>query len=114
LSNAYALVASPLFKLSQQRLAAFLTKRYSSTLAGNTLANIRQRLKQDLAVQPRLAPISERLLALGITEYRQWQVDEHNIVFYRVDEQKQRIELLLLMDSRQNAPKLLFELMLLV
>lgn len=113
MSNTYTLVASPLFKLSQQRLAAFLTEKYSAALADNTLANIKQRLRQDLAAQPGLAPISERLLAIGITEYRQWQVDKHNMVFYRVDEQKQRIELLLLMDSRQNLQKLLFELNLL-
>ncbi|WP_019677511.1 hypothetical protein [Arsukibacterium perlucidum] len=114
MSNTYTLVASPLFKLSQQRLAAFLTEKDSATLADNTLANIKQRLQQDLTVQPRLAPISERLLALGITEYRQWQVDQHNMVFCRIDEQKQRIELLLLMDSRQNIQKLLFELTLLI
>jgi hypothetical protein len=48
------------------------------------------------------------------TDYRQWQVDQHNLLFYRLDEQNQRIELLLLMDSRQNLQKLLFELMLLV
>lgn len=114
MSNAYAIVASPLFKLSQQRLVAFLTEKYSATLTQNTLAHIKQRIKQDLATHPTLAPISERLLALGIADYRQWQVDQHNLLFYRVDGQKQRIELLLLMDSRQNLQKLLFELMLLV
>lgn len=114
MSNAYTLVASPLFKLSQQRLVAFLTEHYSASLASKTVAYIKQRLSQELPAQPKLAPISERLLALGITEYRQWQVDQHNMVFYRVDEQKQRIELLLLMDSRQNVQKLLFELMLLI
>jgi toxin ParE1/3/4 len=114
LSSTYTLVASPLFKLSQQRLAAFLTEKYSSALAQNTVANIKQRIKQDLAIQPSLAPVSERLLALGVADYRQWQVDQHNLLFYRLDEQKQRIELLLLMDSRQNVQKLLFELMLLV
>ena len=110
MSSTYTVVASPLFKLSQQRLAAFLTEKYSATLTQNTLMNI----KQDLATHPTLAPISERLLALGIADYRQWQVDQHNLLFYRLDEQKQRIELLLLMDSRQNLQKLLFELMLLV
>ncbi|HEY0922955.1 hypothetical protein [Rheinheimera pacifica] len=114
MSSAFAIVASPLFKLSQQRLAAFLTEKYSATLTQNTLMNIKQRIKQDLATHPTLAPISERLLALGIADYRQWQVDQHNLLFYRLDEQKQRIELLLLMDSRQNLQKLLFELMLLV
>lgn len=114
MSKTYTLVASALFKLSQQRLAAFLTEKYSANLARNTLAHIKQRIKQDLVSQPMLAPISERLLALGITEYRQWQLDQHNVVFYRVDNQQQRIELLLLMDSRQNVQKLLFELILLV
>ncbi|WP_027672283.1 type II toxin-antitoxin system RelE/ParE family toxin [Rheinheimera baltica] len=113
MSNAYAIVASPLFKLSQQRLTAFLTEKYSSTLAHSTLVHIKQRLQQDLATHPTLAPISERLLTLGIADYRQWQVDKHNLLFYRVDDQKQRIELLLLMDSRQNLQKLLFELNLL-
>ena len=114
MSSTYTLVASPLFKLSQQRLAAFLTEKYSATLTQNTLTNIKQRTKQDLAIHPTLAPISERLLALGVADYRQWQVDQHNLLFYRLDEQKQRIELLLLMDSRQNLQKLLFELMLLI
>jgi toxin ParE1/3/4 len=114
LSSTYTVVASPLFKLSQQRLAAFLTEKYSATLTQNTLMNIKQRIKQDLAKHSTLAPISERLLALGIADYRQWQVDQHNLLFYRLDEQNQRIELLLLMDSRQNLQKLLFELMLLV
>lgn len=114
MSSTYTVVASPLFKLSQQRLAAFLTEKYSATLTQNTLMNIKQRIKQDLATHPTLAPISERLLALGIADYRQWQVDQHNLLFYQLDEQKQRIELLLLMDSRQNLQKLLFELMLLV
>lgn len=113
MSNSYTIVASPLFKLSQQRLTAFLTEKYSSTLAQTTLVHIKQRLQQNLATHPTLVPISERLLSLGITDYRQWQVDQHNLLFYRLDDQKQRIELLLLMDSRQNLQKLLFELMLL-
>ncbi|MEO3677675.1 hypothetical protein ABGI61_01485 [Rheinheimera sp. FR7-31] len=55
-----------------------------------------------------MAPICKRLLALGGADYRQWQVDQHNLVFYRVDDAQKRIELLLLMDSRQNQQKLLF------
>ncbi|MEO3865211.1 hypothetical protein [Rheinheimera fenheensis] len=61
-----------------------------------------------LTSQPTLAPICKRLLALGGADYRQWQVDQHNLVFYRVDDAQKRIELLLLMDSRQNQQKLLF------
>ena len=113
MSSFYTIVASPLFKLSQQRLKAFLTEKYSSVLAQNTLANIKQRIKQDLTIHPTLAPISERLLALGVADYRQWQVDQHNLVFYRVDDAQKHIELLLLMDSQQNLQKLLFKLMLL-
>lgn len=45
------------------------------TLAKATLSNIKHRIKQDSAAQPSLAPVSERLLALGVADYRQWQVD---------------------------------------
>ena len=114
MSKPYAVVASPLFKLSQQRLRAFLTEQYSAALAKTTLAHIKHRIMQDLAAHPSVAPVSERLLALGIADYRQWQVDQHNMLFYQIDEAKKRIELLLLMDSRQSLQKLLFELMLLV
>ena len=114
MSKPYAVVASPLFKLSQQRLSAFLTEQYSAALAKTTLAHIKLRIMQDLVAHPSVAPVSERLLALGIADYRQWQVDQHNVLFYQIDEAKKRIELLLLMDSRQSLQKLLFELMLLV
>ncbi|RVU40171.1 hypothetical protein EOE67_07950 [Rheinheimera riviphila] len=113
MSNLYHIVASPLFKLSLQRLKAFLTTAFGEPLATATLTAIKQQISQQLPAQPELAPISERLLALGIPDYRQWQLDKHNLLFYRVNEAEQRIELLLVMDSRQSLRKLLFELNLL-
>lgn len=111
--NPFRIVASPLFKLSLQRLKAFLTSSFGDELATTTLATIQLQINQQLPTQPELAPISERLLELGIPDYRQWQLDKHNLLFYRVNEADQRIELLLVMDSRQSLRKLLFELNLL-
>ena len=56
---------------------------------------------------------SERLLDLGVQEYRQLTVDEHNIVFYRVDTIRKKVILLAVMDSRQSIGKLLHEVNLL-
>ncbi|MBU1437965.1 MAG: hypothetical protein KKF79_11405 [Gammaproteobacteria bacterium] len=111
--NPFQIVASPLFKLSLQRLKAFLTTAFGEELAATTLAFLQQQISQQLPTQPELAPISERLLALGIPDYRQWQLDKNNLLFYRVNNAEQRIELLLVMDSRQSLRKLLFELNLL-
>ncbi|OBP13114.1 hypothetical protein A5320_19880 [Rheinheimera sp. SA_1] len=117
MNNHYIIVASPLFKLSLQRLKAFLTAAASEQLATTKLADIQQQIGQQLPTQPptheELAPICERLLKLGIPDYRQWQLDNHNLLFYRVNAAEQRIELLLVMDSRQSLCKLLFELNLL-
>lgn len=113
MNNPFQIVASPLFKLSLQRLRAFLTTASGEPLATATLTAIQQQISQQLPTQPALAPISERLLAIGIPDYRQWQLDKHKLLFYRVNEAEQRIELLLMMDSRQSLRKLLFELNLL-
>lgn len=51
---------------------------------------------------PYSAPQSERLLELGLTEYRQLLVDNHNIVFFRVDESTKTVILLLVIDSKQD------------
>lgn len=109
----YSIVASSLFKLSQQRLKAFLTAKYSAMLAVEVLNSIKNQIQQQLPANPELAPVSERLIALGVNDYRQWTLDKHNMLFYRVNHSLQRIELLAVMDSRQNIRKLLFELMLL-
>jgi hypothetical protein len=113
LNNHYIIVASPLFKLSLQRLKAFLTTAGSEQHAATTLDTLQHQISQRLPVHPELALISERLLALGIADYRQWQLDQHNLLFYRINDAQQRIELLLVMDSRQSLRKLLFELNLL-
>lgn len=64
---------------------------------------------ENLPNNPYIAPISDRLIDLGIKDYRQGLIDEHNIVFYRVDEENKQIMLLTVMDSRQNIQKLLSE-----
>ena len=114
MTSGYTLVASPLFRLSRQRLQAFLTEKYSAELADKTLAGIKEQITTTLPTQPLIAPISERLFKLGLTEYRQWQLDKHNLLFYQVDTKQQQLDLLLLMDSRQNVQKLLYELTLLL
>lgn len=103
------IVASPIFKLSVQRFTAFLTEKYDSNFANEVLAEVKQHIQQQLADFPEIAPLSERLVALGIADYRQWQLDKHNLVFYRINHREQQLELLLLMDSRQSLRKLLFE-----
>lgn len=110
----YRVVASPLFKLSLRRFRAFLERSNSSQFATNTVLDIKRRIEQELSPNPELAPVSERLFALGLNEYRQWTLDEHNLVFYKVDSTQCRVELLLIMDGRQSVRKLLFELNLLI
>ncbi|MBL4910173.1 MAG: type II toxin-antitoxin system RelE/ParE family toxin [Alteromonadaceae bacterium] len=118
--NSYRLIATPVFKLSLQRLSHFLTRKFNGQLAQKNKQQLKQKLML-LTKQPYIAPISERLLELGICDYRQWLVDEHNIVFYRIDEQENyqqtnkqqtKIILLLVMDSRQGMQKLLYDLLL--
>jgi len=108
----YKIVASPTFKLCLNRLVYFLTKKYSSKCALDTKQHIRKAIGY-LADNPYLAPVSERLIDLGIKEYHQYLVDENNIVFYHVDEDKHQVILLAVMDSRQSIQKLLSEVMLL-
>lgn len=97
-----------------QRFRAFLTEKYGEHKAAKILIETQQCIRQHLPGTSEIAPISERLLALGITDYRQWQLDQHNILFYSVNQQQHQVELLLLMDSRQSLQKLLFELNLLL
>ncbi|MGM0905242.1 MAG: hypothetical protein ACQEVQ_01770 [Pseudomonadota bacterium] len=113
-NNNYAVVASTVFRLSLQRFRAFLTSKYSHSIALETIKSIRFRIETELPGKPEIAPISERFLGLGLTEYRQWVIDEHNLIIYKVNNPAAKIELLLIMDSRQSARKLLFEMNLLV
>lgn len=125
-NKAVKVVASPVFKLSLHRFRAFLSSRFGKHLADTTVAGIKKKLIDELPANPLIAPVSERLLELGLTEYRQWQIDEHNLIVYRLSEVKneaksdsannteKEVQLLLIMDSRQSLQKLLFELNLLL
>lgn len=108
----YEITASPYFKLSLKRLIHFMTVKYSSKLATETKRQIRNTIEENLPNNPYIAPISDRLVDLGIKEYRQYQMDEHNILFYQVNEDKKLIVLLTVIDSRQSIQKLLAEIML--
>ncbi|PHS19606.1 MAG: hypothetical protein COA86_03960 [Kangiella sp.] len=110
----YKIVTTPVFKLCLNRLLHFLKSKYSAQLATDTKEQIKKAIIQKLSENPFVAPISERLIDLGITEYRQVMVDEQNIVFYRIDEDQKEVTLLAVMDSRQSIQKLLSEVVLLV
>lgn len=109
----YRIIASPVSRLSVQRLKGFLSHHYSTELAEKTLHEVQQKVGQALSKHPHIAPVSERLLELGVQHYRQWHIDQHNIVFYRLDGSRKVVELLLIMDARQSLRKLLFEVNLL-
>lgn len=109
----YEIVASPVFKLCLQRLVHFLSLKFSPKLALETKQLIKNSVLENLSDNPYVAPISDRLVGLGIKEYRQYIIDQHNLVFYKVDEENRRITLLAVMDSRQSIQKLLSEVMLL-
>lgn len=109
----HTIVASQTFKSSVQRFRAFLSYKYGDEFAEQQVLLVRHNIAHHLAGNPDIAPISSRLLEIGITEYRQWLIDKHNLVFYKVEQGSKEVHLLALMDSRQNIQKLLFELMLL-
>ena len=113
-SEFYRVEASSVFKLSTRRFRSFIEHNYSESIADNVITNIKNRIKEQLPINPKIGPISERLLSLGIADYRQWLVDDYNLVFYKVDEANQKVELLLLMSTKQNIRKLLFEVNLLI
>ena len=110
----YTLVASDVFKHSLSRLRAFLSKKYDAEFAGKQIESLRNNIENKLCANPYIAPVSDRLLSLGMSEYRQWHVDEHNILYFRISEENKQIELLAVMDSKQSIQKLLFEIMLLI
>lgn len=106
----YAIKASPVFTLCVKKLNAFLTRKFGYSVADKAKRNIKHKVAQQLSDNPYSAPISERLSELGVLDYRQLQVDEHNIVFYRIEEDSKTVVLLLVIDARQGLGKLLFEL----
>lgn len=113
ITTKYQIKATPTFKLSLQKLTAFLTRKFSETLAKEVKQKIRERVEGQLSREPYSSPPSERLVELGIVDYRQLLIDEHNLVFYRVDDTTNTVVLMLVIDSRQDLAKLLFEINLL-
>jgi toxin ParE1/3/4 len=109
----YQIAASPIFKITLARFSAFLTRKYSASLASKTKKSVKSYIKKFLTINPHIGPPSERLIELGIKEYRQLTVDEHNIVFYRIDSVRKKVTLLAVMDGRQSIEKLLYEVNLL-
>ena len=108
----YKIVTSPIFKICLDRLVHFLEHKHSITKASETKQIIKKSILDNLSENPEIAPISQRLVKLGIKDYRQYMLDKHNIVFYRIDKANKKIILLAVMDSRQNIQKLLSEVML--
>ncbi len=104
------ITATHAFALSVARLRRFLSFRYSSEVADQTLSAAEAKVIRVLSEYPDIAPFSERLMTLGIGNYRQWQIDDHNLLFYSYDSATQTIELLLIIDSRQDIQQALFEL----
>jgi len=113
MTRPYKILATPYFKLSIQRLSHFLGKKYSPQHATDNKRVLQKKIKATLPENPHIAPISSRLIELGISEYRQWAIDDHNMIFYRISDEEGSVYLLLAMDSRQDIQKLLYELMLL-
>jgi len=109
----YEIVATPTFKLCLDRLIHFLETKYSPQKARKTKSHIKKVLAENLSKNLHIAPVSDRLIDIGITQYRQYSVDEHNMVFYRINESKKRVVLLAVIDSRQNIQKLLLDVLLL-
>lgn len=109
----YEIVATPAFKLCMDRFTCFLEIKYSAQKAQAIKLKIKKKLAANLPENPHIAPISNRLIELGIMDFRQYPVDGHNMVFYRINEDKKQLILLATMDDRQSIQKLLLEVMLL-
>lgn len=110
----YQIKATPVFKVTLLRLVAFLTRKYSEEFAQEVKKGIKRYIQNHLTDNPLLGPPSDRLLELGIKEYRQVLIGDYNILFYRVDESLKEVNLLAVMDSRQSIDRLLHEVHLLL
>lgn len=108
MSEAFEIIATPVFKITLRKLSSFLSSKYGKDSASQALEKIKQRVIS-LSDNPNLGPVSERLEAMGFVNYRQLSVDSHNIVFYRVDSDLKKIILVAAMDSRQSLEQLLYE-----
>jgi len=113
MSKPFQIVATPVFKTTLKKLSIFLTRKHSAVVAEEAKKLIKQKVV-DLSSHPFSSPVSERLSALGFIDYRQMQVDHHNLVFYRVDEKEGKVVLIAVMDSRQSIEQLLYETMLIL
>lgn len=109
----YEVVATPAFKLCLDRLIYFLETKYSPQKARKTKSYIKKVQAENLSQNPHIAPISNRLIEIGIKDYRQYPVGKHNMVFYRINEDKKQVVLIAVMDSRQSIQKLLLDILLL-
>lgn len=111
MSKSFQVVATPVFKATLKKLSAFLTRKHGAVVADDARNSIKQQVLA-LSLHPFSSPISERLAALGFMDYHQMQVAQHNLVFYRVDEEASKVVLIAVMDSRQSIEQLLYETML--
>lgn len=110
----YQIKAAPVFKVTLSRLVAFLTRKYSAKFAQDVKKSIKSYIQGHLIDNPLIGPPSDRLLELGIKEYRQVLIGDHNILIYRVNEDLKEVSLLAVMDSRQSIDRLLHEVHLLM
>ncbi|MBV1790197.1 hypothetical protein KQ940_19245 [Marinobacterium sp. D7] len=85
-----------------------MSRKQGAAVAGRTRDLIKLRITE-LSGNPHVAPISERLAGLGFADYRQLLIDQHNLVYYRLDEEAGKVVLLAVMDSRQSIEQLLYE-----
>jgi len=110
----YQLTFSPVFRITLKRLCSFLTRKYSQDLASKTKLAIKQGIEEKLLYDPLIGPLCDRLLDLGVAGYRQLIIDKHNLVIYNVDEEHQKVVVLLVFDSRQSIEKLLSDVNLMI
>ena len=113
MSKAFQVVATPVFKTTLKKLSMFLTRKHSEAVAEEAKTLIKQKVVA-LNEHPFSSPVSDRLSALGFMDYRQMQVGQHNLVFYRVNERENKVILIAVMDSRQSIEQLLYETMLIL
>lgn len=110
MTTEYKIVYTPAFKTTLSRLTYFLEKNYSTELALQVKKEIRSAINTSLKSNPFLGPISDRLADLGITQYRQWLVDQHNLVFYKIE--AEHIVVLAVINTRQSIRDVLYDVLL--
>lgn len=105
----YKLVFSPVFKISLKRLKSFLKRKFSTEVSEAAQSKIRKAIEETLPFNPFMGSVCDRLLDLGVAGYRQWVIDKHNTVIYRIDEDNEELVILMAFDSRQSLQKLLID-----